>query len=335
MKLAVVIKVAILLAAAILIINSMDLSRFLALAGAIPWYVFVAGGAIVLVQAWMLAARWKRMTGFFAHSQLTSFESFTAILISFFFSQGLPASIGGDAARIWLLKEQGTAIRTGIRAALVDRFWGFLSLAFLACLGLMWLFVSQPQMSNWSSVVILVTAISIGVLVAAIGWPVKILDWLDAFAEQKIPFTAPIIGSLTRLKRDFDTYNRDAEKFRITVLLSGAVHTLTLFVAALPFALHTESVSLFAFFAAIPPVMLIGYLPISFAGWGVREGAMIVGLGLIGISLENALIISLFMGITVLLVSLLGGVLWLISDTRKSKKPIFANPGSEPNSDLT
>ena len=33
----------------------------------------------------------------------------------------------------------------------------------------------------------------------------------------------------------------------------------------------------------VPAVMLVSMAPISFAGWGVREGAMIVGLGLAGI----------------------------------------------------
>ena len=32
----------------------------------------------------------------------------------------------------------------------------------------------------------------------------------------------------------------------------------------------------------VPAVMLVSMAPISFAGWGVREGAMIVGLGLPG-----------------------------------------------------
>ena len=52
--------------------------------------------------------------------------------------------------------------------------------------------------------------------------------------------------------------------------------------------------------------------PISIAGWGVREGAMVIMLGLVGISSESALALSLLYGIILTIVGLAGGILWLI-----------------------
>jgi uncharacterized membrane protein YbhN (UPF0104 family) len=58
--------------------------------------------------------------------------------------------------------------------------------------------------------------------------------------------------------------------------------------------------------------MLVSMAPISLAGWGVREGAMIVGLGLAGIVPADALAVSVAYGLLQLALGLLGGALWLL-----------------------
>jgi uncharacterized membrane protein YbhN (UPF0104 family) len=51
----------------------------------------------------------------------------------------------------------------------------------------------------------------------------------------------------------------------------------------------------------MPTITLITSLPISLNGWGVRESAMIIGLGLFGVEKEKALALSIFVGILTLL----------------------------------
>lgn len=50
--------------------------------------------------------------------------------------------------------------------------------------------------------------------------------------------------------------------------------------------------------------LIIGMLPVSVAGWGTRELTMIFGLQALGISAENALMISICFGLTFLILSL-------------------------------
>jgi len=61
----------------------------------------------------------------------------------------------------------------------------------------------------------------------------------------------------------------------------------------------------------VPAVMLVSMAPISFAGWGVREGAMIFGLGLLGIPAADALAVSVAFGILQFLLGLPGAAWWL------------------------
>lgn len=56
--------------------------------------------------------------------------------------------------------------------------------------------------------------------------------------------------------------------------------------------------------------MLAAVLPISVAGWGVREGAMVVSLGWLNVPADAALAISISIGLLQLLVAVPGGALW-------------------------
>jgi hypothetical protein len=61
---------------------------------------------------------------------------------------------------------------------------------------------------------------------------------------------------------------------------------------------------------SVPGVILVGMLPISIGGWGVRELAMIHALGLFGVDAEQALLVSVAMGAAMLFAGLASGAAW-------------------------
>ncbi|MCK5167303.1 MAG: flippase-like domain-containing protein, partial [Rhodospirillaceae bacterium] len=65
--------------------------------------------------------------------------------------------------------------------------------------------------------------------------------------------------------------------------------------------------------ALFPLILLIQTLPISIAGWGVREGAMVKVFAMVGVPAGGALAISLLFGVAVAIMSLPGGWLWISS----------------------
>ena len=69
----------------------------------------------------------------------------------------------------------------------------------------------------------------------------------------------------------------------------------------------------------MPLIVLLTILPISIAGWGVREGAMIMLLGLVGMPSEQALALSILVGIVALISGLPGGLIWLIENYGQEK----------------
>jgi len=67
----------------------------------------------------------------------------------------------------------------------------------------------------------------------------------------------------------------------------------------------------------MPPVMLVTTLPISIAGWGVREGAMVAAFAMVGVQADDALALSFLFGVTSIIFALPGGVLWLLMTDKK------------------
>jgi len=99
--------------------------------------------------------------------------------------------------------------------------------------------------------------------------------------------------------------------------------TLCVYVLALGLNLN---VTLMECLALFPPVLLVTTLPISIAGWGVREYAMMKAFSLVGVPSEGALVLSLLFGLVAMAVSLPGGIVWLTSGERRGGISIPAIP---------
>jgi uncharacterized membrane protein YbhN (UPF0104 family) len=59
--------------------------------------------------------------------------------------------------------------------------------------------------------------------------------------------------------------------------------------------------------------MLLSMIPISLAGWGIREGAMVVVFSLAGLKAEASLSISVLFGACLFVSGLPGGFIWLFT----------------------
>jgi uncharacterized membrane protein YbhN (UPF0104 family) len=92
---------------------------------------------------------------------------------------------------------------------------------------------------------------------------------------------------------------------------------IALIVFFLAMALGIE-VSVFDTMVLVPPVMLIASVPISIAGWGLRESAMVVAFGFIGLAEGDAFILSLLFGLANIIAALPGGLIWLFGGYRRS-----------------
>ena len=63
--------------------------------------------------------------------------------------------------------------------------------------------------------------------------------------------------------------------------------------------------------ALFPAVILVTLIPISFAGWGIREGAKVALFAFAGLTADTTLALSLAFGVALLAASLPGCAWWL------------------------
>ena len=94
----------------------------------------------------------------------------------------------------------------------------------------------------------------------------------------------------------------------LTSLAIGAINVVIVYVFLAGLG---APMTLFGCFLVVPAVMELAMLPVSIAGWGVREGLMVAAFATLGVTGEDALGASILFGLAGLVFSLTGGALWL------------------------
>ncbi len=238
-------------------------------------------------------------------------KAFELTYIGIFFNQTLPSSVGGDAVRIYKAYRGGLSLSASVNGVMLERVATVVGLLLLVVLVLP-LFL--PRLDEETGRLFLLGGIlSFSAAVAGTAL-LMVLDRLPG------PFMAwRVIRGLAALAADTrKVFLSPGSSFRVLALsVAGHVNlTASVFVLALGLGLDVTFVDCLVLF---PPVLLVTTLPISIAGWGVREGAMVAAFGLIGVSAEGALVLSILYGLLSIATSLPGGVIWLMSQDRNEK----------------
>jgi hypothetical protein len=96
-------------------------------------------------------------------------------------------------------------------------------------------------------------------------------------------------------------------------LIAIAVHLFTVLEAWAAARAAHASVDLVQTLFVVLPVILVSTIPISIAGWGVRESAMVMAFSYAGLAESDGLIVSLIYGATTLAIGAAGGIVWVAS----------------------
>ncbi|MBK19172.1 MAG: hypothetical protein CMM52_10110 [Rhodospirillaceae bacterium] len=271
-------------------------------------YFFAAAG--LLTSSIMFASwRWRIIIG--ALSSRISFKStFGLVWISVFFNQVLPSNLGGDAVRIWMFYRRDGLFKRAFGSVLLDRVTALVGLAILVLIT----FPLAIQLIADSVILtilgILVVTVFVGML--AFLWLDRIIGICARFLPSKL---FELLAGLAEDSRVVLAPRRSGIQVLGISVVNHLVIVLVMYALAQSLSIGVQLVDLVVL---IPPVVLAALLPISFAGWGVREGAMIGMLGTIGVTPENALALSVAFGFLTLIVSLPGALIWFFSGNRVS-----------------
>ena len=98
--------------------------------------------------------------------------------------------------------------------------------------------------------------------------------------------------------------------------ISIAVHLLTILVLWFCAEAIGSSFTLLDSLLLIPPVVLIAAVPVSIAGWGVREGVMLAAFTYAGLPESDGVLVSILFGAANFAIGAMGGVAWILSAQR-------------------
>lgn len=266
------------------------------------WIAFIL--TIVAVQLGLVALRWREIVAV-CGAELSRTTALRFSFIGLFFSQVLPSTVGGDAARIWLLARNGAGWPVASYSVLIDRVIGVSALAVLVVGCLPWtLNLVQDPVARTA-----LALIGFGILSAAATF--FALGHAPAGLMQRWWLTRHLGAASLMAGRLF----RFAAGLRVAAL-SIVIQMLTV-VAAWGAAMAAHVAIDFAHVLfLILPVILISTIPVSIAGWGVREGAMVLAFSYAGLAERDGLIVSLLFGAATLAVGAVGGIVWIASGYR-------------------
>src|ERR1700690_1085348 len=268
------------------------------------------GLAIVatFLQIFVGVQRWRAI-GAECGAPLTTRQAMRFNLIGTFFNQTLPSSIGGDAVRLWLVARGGAGWRAATYSIFVDRAIGLIALAIIIVASLPWSY-SLIRDPDGRSALLLVdfAALASGAGFLVLG--VLPFPWLKRWWGTHHLYACSVIANRVIFSR--------AHGPAIAVL-SLLVHVLAVVIAWCVVQSIAAPVAFGQIFQLVPPVMLITMLPISIAGWGVREATLGLAFGYAGLMTNEGINISLLYGAVSFIVGAFGGLVWILSAEKAAK----------------
>jgi uncharacterized membrane protein YbhN (UPF0104 family) len=266
--------------------------------------------AVTLLQVFAGAMRWREISDDCGAS-LSVAQAVRYCMIGSFFNQTLPSSIGGDAMRLWLVGRGPAGWRAAAYSIFVDRAIGLIALALLIAASLPWSYrlIGDPQGRLALLFVDLVALAAAGgfLLLGRLHW-----HWLGRIRAVHHLRACSIITNRA-------IFNR--ERWSKIAFLSLLIHILAVVIAWCVVKAIAAPILFSEIFLLVPPVMLITMLPISIAGWGVREASMALAFGYAGLATSEGINVALLYGAVFFVVGALGGLVWIFSVERAEKGP--------------
>jgi len=276
-----------------------DVSRAAQLIGQVALPLLATTLVALLMANLVVALRWHLILSADAPSPGPA-VLLKIVLVGLFFNQVLPTGVGGDAVRVWRCSKVGIGLGAALRSILLDRACGYLVLivAYAASLSSLLHTLADPRQK--ALVVVMLGA--------------GLLGLVALFVVDRLPrplLNLRVIAPLAELSRG--SRRLFAKPARCGAVLG--LSTLTIGLSILAFKLVADGVgsrlSFGTWLAIVPPVTLLQLLPISLAGWGVREVALVVMLASFGVPTEAALATSVLLGFCLIVIGLPGGLIWL------------------------
>ena len=254
------------------------------------------------LQFFLAAMRWDLLVSGMGGS-LPFASALRFVWIGTFFSQVLPASVGGDIVRMWLFWRRTGSRRLAIHSVALER------MVMVMVLLLLVLAVQPGLAARGVPLAIVVSAVVVLTAMIAVLSVLLLSRRLLAAHDR-----SRLLRALSNVAQDVRSVFASAPRAVALCGLSLAAYLNIAIAAWLIARALGLQISVVDSIVLAPVVVLAATLPISVGGWGVRESAAISLFGLVGVSGHDALALSVLLGLASIAISIPGALLWLPRD---------------------
>ena len=221
-----------------------------------------------------------------------------------FFNLFLPTNVGGDAARAYRAYDRGVPLGTAVASGLADRAVGLASVMGLLLVGSL----VAPGFSRIPSFWLITVFSAVGLVAAvALAWAGRVLVMRKLWPPLRLVAQALNAFSIVIFSRRLFTH-----VLPITIVANLA-NCFVLWSCARAAGLqltYPDAV------VVLEASSLAAILPISFGGWGVREGATAALLSALGNSMTASIAASILYAGILVAVGCLGAAVWIANPYR-------------------
>ncbi|MBT9316375.1 lysylphosphatidylglycerol synthase transmembrane domain-containing protein [Leptothoe spongobia] len=219
----------------------------------------------------------------------------------------LPGSLGGDVYRVYQVSQRTQDSEAALVSVFLERFTGLAALSAIAVMGLPPAF---QLVGRWDIIALFLGAV--GALVGAVLLIMspRLLQWAEPWL-MRLSLGA-IAARFTKIQTLLHQFAKDRSAL---VSSMGLSFILQLGIVIYHFLIAQQlaiSISFLALVVFIPIVVVITLLPISLGGLGLKEGLWIYLFSRVGLSSEEALLLSLTVTLLGWLLSIPGGIILLL-----------------------
>lgn len=276
-----------------------------------PWLLLAAAGLFLtssLIGSW-LWARLLRARGV----RIPYRNAASYYFVGLFFNNFLPSNIGGDIARISDAAKHADHVSPVFSATLMDRLIGVLAIGLVTVIAS---FAALDRFHLYAiyGAIFVVFLISLGLFLSvfhrrvlqAFEWPFRAVGWRT------------VERAIARLMDDLHGFRSEGGALLAAFLASTLVQVSRILVHYIVGLALGARIAAGYYFLFVPVLAALVSLPISLNGLGVREGGGVVLFQLAGLSREQAFTIPFLTYLVSVLISLLGGVIFLTRSPRRA-----------------
>lgn len=257
---------------------------------------------LILLERVQLTYKWNLLL-WVRGIKISFWRLFWIYAISAFWGLFLPSSIGSDVVKGYYLIKDNAEKAISISSVLVDRILGILTLLLLSIIAL---YVGGDMISKINIKLYLLAFLFFFLAALYFFQKARTAALLHNLLD-KVKFKS-IASKIIKLHLSVLEYKKYPKTLYIAFIITLLVNvTRVMIFYILSLAFHIQ-IPVIYFFIFIPILTVVIMIPISIGGLGVGEGAFITFFALIGISINDSIVIALTNTLTNTIFTLVGGL---------------------------